>query len=94
MARIETFVVGGNVTAGERQQWVVEGGKYKSSFLLADEDGGNGSEEGLLISETVVPGFEYVDHDYLGRDRMEALLTEGEIGELEWLLRENMVDGT
>jgi predicted cupin superfamily sugar epimerase len=49
-ARVETFVVGPDVASGERMQWVVEGGKYKSSFLLGDEPSGE-SEEGLLISE-------------------------------------------
>lgn len=44
--RIETFVVGKDVERGERSVWVVEGGKYKASFLLDGEDG-----EGLLISE-------------------------------------------
>lgn len=44
--RVETFVVGKNVEKGERAVWVVEGGKYKASFLL-DE----GDAEGLLISE-------------------------------------------
>ena len=49
-ARIETFVVGQNIAAGERLQWIVEGGKYKASYLLPDVDGGNESD-GLLISE-------------------------------------------
>ena len=49
-ARIETFVVGHNVHAGERLQWLVEGGKYKASFLLPDKEGA-GVSEGLLISE-------------------------------------------
>lgn len=44
--RVETFVVGQDVGAGERLQWVVEGGKFKASYLLAGGDG-----EGLLISE-------------------------------------------
>jgi predicted cupin superfamily sugar epimerase len=43
--RVETFVVGKDVEAGERAVWIVEGGKFKASFLL-DGDG-----EGLLISE-------------------------------------------
>lgn len=47
--RIETFVVGKDVQAGERLQWIVEGGKFKTSFLLPDGEG-EGSE-GLLISE-------------------------------------------
>ena len=49
-ARIETFVVGHDIENGERLQWVVEGGKYKASFLLPDEDGRSESG-GLLISE-------------------------------------------
>ena len=49
-ARIETFVVGHNVEKGERLQWIVEGGKYKASYLLPDHEGGEESE-GLLISE-------------------------------------------
>lgn len=48
--RIETFVVGRDVEAGERVCWVVEGGKYKASFLLAEE-GVDEWESRLLISE-------------------------------------------
>lgn len=56
--RVESFVVGRNLAAGERLQWIVEGGKYKSSYLLPDEDGdGEAETEGLLISE--VGGFCY-----------------------------------
>jgi predicted cupin superfamily sugar epimerase len=47
---VETFVVGGNVAQGERLQWIVEGGKYKASFLLPNEDGII-ETEGCLISE-------------------------------------------
>ena len=90
-ARVETFVVGQDVLGGERLQWVVEGGKYKCSFLLPDGDGdGDGREsEGCLISETVVPGFEYEDHDFMRRGRMEALLTGEQVEELGWMLRKD-----
>lgn len=97
--RVETFVVGKNAAAGERMVWVVEGGKYKASFLLE----GEGGEEGLLISEvgahevrfdmwltamqTVVPGFEYADHDFLTRERFEDLISEEQAEELGWLVR-------
>jgi predicted cupin superfamily sugar epimerase len=47
---VETFVVGGNVAHGEKLQWIVEGGKYKASFLLPNEDGII-ETEGCLISE-------------------------------------------
>jgi predicted cupin superfamily sugar epimerase len=49
--RVETFVVGKNAEKGERMVWVVEGGKYKASFLLEEDDG---EGEGLLISEVRV----------------------------------------
>ena len=52
-ARVETFVVGHNVRKGERLQWVVDGDKYKASFLLPDEPDGTTSE-GLLISEVII----------------------------------------
>lgn len=52
-AEIETFVVGPNVECGERMQWVVDGGKYKASFLLPDslDQDQDGYSGGLLISE-------------------------------------------
>ncbi len=83
--RIETFTVGPNVEAGEKLQWIVEGGKFKGTFLLPDEDGGEGSG-GLLISETVVPGFEFCDHDFLTEEGLKDLVGEQKAGELEWLL--------
>ena len=49
-ARVEVFTVGQDIEKGERLQWIVEGGKYKSSFLLPDEEGTSESG-GLLISE-------------------------------------------
>lgn len=49
-ASIETFVVGHDIHGGEKLQWLVEGGKYKASFLLPDAEGQSESE-GLLISE-------------------------------------------
>lgn len=85
-ARVEVFTVGQNVLKGEKLQWIVDGGKYKTSFLLPDEEGDEGSE-GLLISETVVPGFEYSDHDFMKKERLEALVTEEEAAELGWMLR-------
>lgn len=32
-ARVESFVVGGDIEKGERLQWIVKGGKFKASFL-------------------------------------------------------------
>lgn len=44
--RVESFVVGHDVADGEKSVWIVEGGKFKASYLL---DGAEG--ERLLISE-------------------------------------------
>ncbi|KAF1981979.1 hypothetical protein K402DRAFT_215981 [Aulographum hederae CBS 113979] len=87
--RVETFVVGKDISKGERLQWIVEGGKYKASYLLAEE-GCEGEERnpGLLISETVVPGFDYRDHDFLTMERFEEVVGREEMRrELEWLVR-------
>lgn len=83
--RIETFVVGQNVAEGEKLQWIVDGGKFKASYLLPDEEGGKDSQ-GLLISETVVPGFEYCDHDFLSPKGLKELVGSEKAGELSWLL--------
>lgn len=64
---------------------IVEGGKYKTSFLLPDDE--EGGSEGLLISETVVPGFEYTDHDFMTRERLQALVTQDEAKLLDWMLK-------
>lgn len=52
---IETFRVGHGIAKGERLQWIVEGGNYKASFLIA-EDGAKGDGSGLLISEVCCAG--------------------------------------
>lgn len=83
--RVESFVVGHDVEKGEKLQWIVDGGKFKASYLLPDEEGGSESQ-GLLISETVVPGFEFVDHDFLAPEGLVELLGEAKAEELSWLL--------
>ncbi|KAI9712813.1 MAG: hypothetical protein M1820_001435 [Bogoriella megaspora] len=91
-ARVESFIVGQNVEKGESLQWIVEGGKYKASYLLPDEEGGGKDSEGLLISETVVPGFEYEDHDFMKQSRLERLVTAGQAKELQWLMRKDAAE--
>jgi predicted cupin superfamily sugar epimerase len=83
--RVETFVVGQNVAKGEKLQWIVEGGKFKASYLLPDEEEGKESQ-GLLISETVVPGFEFCDHDFLSPSLLKQLVSHRKAEELKWLL--------
>lgn len=48
-APVESFVVGHRIEEGEWLQWIVEGGKYKSSYLLPDA--ASDQTSGLLISE-------------------------------------------
>jgi uncharacterized protein len=48
--RVESFVVGLDVAAGEKAVWIVEGGKYKASYLLPEGDDAN-EDARLLISE-------------------------------------------
>jgi predicted cupin superfamily sugar epimerase len=88
-ARVETYVVGQDVLGGEKLQFIVEGGKYKASYLLPDTKDGQDSKDGCLISETVVPGFEFADHDFMKRERAEALLTQEQVEEMGWMLRKD-----
>ncbi|KAJ6443299.1 protein ORM1 [Purpureocillium lavendulum] len=85
---VETFVVGPNIDKGEKLQWVVEGGVWKASHLVGQ--GGKDVEEdheGLLISETVVPGFEYADHEFLTHEKLAETLPENQAKELAWLVK-------
>ncbi|KAI9702343.1 MAG: hypothetical protein M1836_000822 [Candelina mexicana] len=82
--RVETFVVGQDVSKGERLQWIVEGGQYKAGYLLDDEEGLSGSG-GLLISETVIPGFEYSEHDFMTPEAFDSLIAPAQRDELSWL---------
>jgi hypothetical protein len=86
--RVETYIVGKDVSKGEKLSWVVEGGAYKASYLLEDEEG-KGESEGLLISETVVPGFDYADHEFLEETKLRELVSEEQADALSWLVREH-----
>lgn len=91
--RVETFIVGKDIVKGEKVQWIVEGGRYKASYLLPDTggveeywDSKDGSKNGLLISETVVPGFEFSDHDFLTAERFLRINGEERVEKMGWLL--------
>lgn len=85
--QINTFMVGQDIINGEDLQWVVDGGKFKATFLIPDEDEADESVEGLLISETVIPGFEYADHDFLRAEEFVDFLDVEQQEELKWLLK-------
>ncbi|KAF2729438.1 hypothetical protein EJ04DRAFT_580639 [Polyplosphaeria fusca] len=94
--RVETFVVGREVGKGEKVVWVVEGGKGKGTWVLpegGDGGEGNGGEGELLVSETVIPGFEYSDHDFLTMEEFRELVTEEQAEELGWLVRKGAAPG-
>ncbi|KAF7158429.1 hypothetical protein CNMCM5623_003432 [Aspergillus felis] len=90
-APVTSFVVGPNLDKGETMQWIVEGGKYKASYLLPDDpsENGDGESEGLLITETVVPGFEFKDHEFMTSQTMERLLPPEQRQALSWLLKKD-----
>ncbi|CDO92214.1 unnamed protein product [Kluyveromyces dobzhanskii CBS 2104] len=71
--RIKSFKVGYDYQNGEISQWVVPDGVYKACFLLPNEEFDNG----LLISEVVVPGFDFSDCDLLS-DTDELIKLVGE----------------
>jgi predicted cupin superfamily sugar epimerase len=53
---------------------VVEGSWYKATVLLPDRDEeGVSSRKGMLVSETVVPGCEYLDHEFLVKEVLKEL---------------------
>ncbi|KAH6951149.1 RmlC-like cupin domain-containing protein [Ilyonectria sp. MPI-CAGE-AT-0026] len=81
---VETYVVGHNTEKGERLQWIIEGGVWQASYLLDSEDGEN---EGQLISETIVPGFEYAVPEFLSEAGLRSLLPVGQAKELGWSVR-------
>lgn len=88
---IKSFIVGFNHAAGEVSQWVVPGGVYKASFLLPlDIERGESKDDHLMISEVVVPGFEYDDHEFLeGLKNLENLVGETKAKDLSFLLHES-----
>lgn len=73
--RVESFVLGHAVASGERCMWVVDGGVWRASMWEEEEEGG-GEKEGLLITEVVVPGFDFKDHEFLGVPRLVELVGE------------------
>ncbi|KAA8893857.1 RmlC-like cupin domain-containing protein [Sphaerosporella brunnea] len=81
--RLEEYVVGPDVESGERIMWVVEGGVWKTSAV---EDG----DGLLLISEVVVPGFEFRDHEFLDWESLVRLVGEQKAAELGRFLKKEI----
>lgn len=84
--RVKSFIVGFDHSRGEVSQWVVPGGVWKASFLRPlSDDVGESSDDHLLISEVVVPGFEYDDHQFLQDDKLVELVGEERASQLSFL---------
>ncbi|KAF5365927.1 hypothetical protein D9758_006688 [Tetrapyrgos nigripes] len=85
--RVEVKVMGENISAGESRLLLVPTNVWKSSRLLP-EDIKSASEEPQdkrnkcfsLITEVVVPGFEFEDHKYMKMQDLEALFKDMEEG--------------
>jgi predicted cupin superfamily sugar epimerase len=84
--KVEEYVVGHNVEGGERIMWIVEGGVWKSSALEPAE--GEDGKEGLLISEVIVPGFEFRDHEFLDWEQLLGLVGQEKAVEFRRFLKE------
>ncbi|CDR41872.1 CYFA0S08e01024g1_1 [Cyberlindnera fabianii] len=81
---LKSFIVGFNHSKGEVSQWVVPGGVWKASFLLPLKDEEDPNDH-LLISEVVVPGFEYDDHEFLPNEKLIELVGEEKAKDLMFL---------
>lgn len=61
--------MGTNIAAGESRQLLVGTGVWKMSRLLPED-----VEYGCLITEVVVPGFHWEDHNFLTIEGLKTLL--------------------
>ncbi|RXW13732.1 hypothetical protein EST38_g12124 [Candolleomyces aberdarensis] len=79
--KIERHVMGSNAAAGEKMQLIVGTGIWKMSQLLAEDINAAESENdkelvNCLITEVVVPGFQWMDHKFLTRDGLDELFKD------------------
>ncbi|KAF8191363.1 RmlC-like cupin domain-containing protein, partial [Pholiota molesta] len=86
---IEKKVMGTNAAAGETRMLVVGTGIWKRSSLLEEDlqkaRAQNEQEQvNCLITEVVVPGFDWEDHVYMYKDTLEKLF-EGVEGGDGWV---------
>lgn len=80
---VKSFKVGFEYETGEVSQWVVPGNVFKACFLLPNEE----FENGLLISEVVVPGFDFEDVDFIsGKDELKSLVGQEKSEQLKFLI--------
>ncbi|GAA5860535.1 hypothetical protein JCM8547_000333 [Rhodosporidiobolus lusitaniae] len=70
---IKEVVMGADTARGEVRQLLVEGGWWKASEIPSEDLASNDKDSiGCLISEVVVPGFDFEDHKFLSsKDLLE-----------------------
>lgn len=79
--------MGTDIGKGETRLLLVGTGVWKMSRLLPDAitDAENQENDHCLITEVVVPGFHWEDHQFLTREGLKALFADhGEGGE-KWV---------
>ncbi len=70
---LQIVTLGPNIERGERMQFVVKGGYWKATELVAGAEHDFG-----LLTEVVVPGFDYADMILGKRDELLALFPQHE----------------
>ena len=101
---IKRIVMGPNTSKGEVRQLYVESGVWKKSRLLEEdlvevaEGRTDGEDAGCLITEVVIPGFEWEDHKWMTSADLESLFPKAADGrnkeirrELEGHVRESII---
>ncbi|KDQ09150.1 hypothetical protein BOTBODRAFT_117701 [Botryobasidium botryosum FD-172 SS1] len=87
--KVEKKIIGTNTAAGELRMLFVGTGVWKMSRLLPKDlalgtTPDRKDEVGCLITEVVVPGFHWEDHQFMTRKKLKALF-EGVEGGEEWI---------
>lgn len=77
--------MGSNVAAGETRMLLVGTGVWKMSRLLVEDRGKATTQHErdctyCLITEVVVPGFHWEDHQYMKIEQLKELFRSGEEG--------------
>ncbi|THU84936.1 hypothetical protein K435DRAFT_686576 [Dendrothele bispora CBS 962.96] len=78
---VEVKIMGENIAAGEMRQLIVGTGIWKSSRLLTEDLESAKSQEEQdrcfsLITEVVVPGFDWRDHEWMRMDDLDGLFKD------------------
>lgn len=85
--RIKSFRVGFDLENGEIIQWVVPPNVYKGCYLITDKDSSlETADDCLLVSEVVVPGFQFEDMVPITKEEMSQITNKAFTDSVEWLI--------